>query len=319
MAENNTLPVVCTAATAGTARNPWEPLVCQGLKQSIAPTVQHMAGFIFCRGIEGRMASLCDLGLSSYENRAYRALLNLGPSTAQEISDESGVPMGRIYDAMNGLVAHEVVRSQTDSRPRKYIAVEPSIAIDRLLDSRRQELHEQLDRYETIAEEVLDELAVDAPSEERFWTAAVGAEGALELLFERLESAQERIVVVADEISAQFDLDEVGSALLDELEAALKRGVDVSILLTESIIQRVPDGLMSVVDREPFQSDRFSVRIAPELYGRFNIIDRSEVCIEIANPTARNTMLGMVDLQDPEFTAEVERTYKRLWDGAEPL
>ncbi|MFB6219023.1 MAG: helix-turn-helix domain-containing protein, partial [Halobacteriaceae archaeon] len=46
------------------------------------------------------MADLGDLGLSEYESRAYRALLRTGPATAEELSEESGVPMGRVYDVL---------------------------------------------------------------------------------------------------------------------------------------------------------------------------------------------------------------------------
>ena len=46
------------------------------------------------------MASLRDLGLSEYEARVYRTLLDTGPTTAKELSRESEVPMGRIYDVL---------------------------------------------------------------------------------------------------------------------------------------------------------------------------------------------------------------------------
>ena len=44
------------------------------------------------------MSSLRDLGLSEYEARAYRSLLETGPTTAKELSRASDVPMGRIGD-----------------------------------------------------------------------------------------------------------------------------------------------------------------------------------------------------------------------------
>ena len=62
------------------------------------------------------MASLRDLGLSEYEERAYRSLLETGPTTAKELSRTSDVPMGRIYDVLNSLETHSLVRSQVASR-----------------------------------------------------------------------------------------------------------------------------------------------------------------------------------------------------------
>ncbi len=46
------------------------------------------------------MVELRDLGLSEYEARAYRSLLGAGPTTAKELSDASGIPIGRVYDVL---------------------------------------------------------------------------------------------------------------------------------------------------------------------------------------------------------------------------
>ena len=67
------------------------------------------------------MASLRDLGLSEYEASAFRSLLDTGPTTAKELSRASDVPMGRIYDVLNSLETYQLVRSQTASRPKKYV------------------------------------------------------------------------------------------------------------------------------------------------------------------------------------------------------
>lgn len=42
------------------------------------------------------MTELGELGLSSYEEKAYRTLLVTGAVTAAELSDTSGVPKGRM-------------------------------------------------------------------------------------------------------------------------------------------------------------------------------------------------------------------------------
>ena len=88
------------------------------------------------------MSDLRDIGLSEYEANAYRSLLQTGPATAKELSDESGVPMGRIYDVLGSIESQHLVRSQAASRPKKYVAVEPETALDRLLADRKRELRE---------------------------------------------------------------------------------------------------------------------------------------------------------------------------------
>lgn len=126
------------------------------------------------------MSDLGELGLSSYEEQVYRALLSLGAATAQEVADVSGVPMGRIYDVLNGLDARDVVRSQS-TEPTTYAAVDPDVAVERLLAERRRELAAQAERYEAIAESVGPELAATTPAESRFWTAPLGSDAAVSL------------------------------------------------------------------------------------------------------------------------------------------
>ena len=84
------------------------------------------------------MTDLRDLGLSKYEARTYRSLLRTGPATAKELSNASDVPMGRIYDVLNALEHHNLVRSQTAGRPNNYAAIEPDTALGRPFEQQRE-------------------------------------------------------------------------------------------------------------------------------------------------------------------------------------
>ncbi len=265
------------------------------------------------------MASLRDLGLSEYEARAYRSLLNTGPTTAKELSRASDVPMGRIYDVLNSIEQYNLVRSQTASRPKKYVAVEPSTALDRLLEDKKRELEAQAEQYESIVDELETELDAAEPVEEQFWTAAVGAEETLDLLLERLAAADRTIVMVVADPVPQLDVRTVGDDVLEQLEAALDRGVSVDVMLTRDLV----DSLSKNVGRRYRQTlqarDDFDVRTNDEVRGTFNIIDDVEVCIQVPNPLASGEAFGMIDLKDPEFATKVHDEFTPHWQTAEPL
>ena len=265
------------------------------------------------------MASLRDLGLSEYEARAYRALLNTGPTTAKELSRASDVPMGRIYDVLNSIEQYNLVRSQTASRPKKYVAVEPATALDRLLDDKKRELAEKVDQYESIVDDLSDELVATEPVEEKFWTAAVGAEDTIDLLLERLTAADDTIVMVAADPSPQMDIRTVGTEVFNQLEDALDRGVSVDVLMTRDLV----DSLSPAVGRryrETLQSRTdFDVRTSGDVTGSFNLIDGVEVCIQVPNPLSSGEIFGMIDLKDPEFASEVYDEYLPRWTAATPL
>ncbi len=265
------------------------------------------------------MASLRDLGLSEYESRAFRALLTAGPTTAKELSRASDVPMGRIYDVLNSLETYNLVRSQTASRPKKYVAVEPETALDRLLADKKRELQEKIDQYEDIVDDLSDQLDTAEPVDEPFWTAALGPAEASDLLVERLAAADERIVTVASSPTQPFDLDAVGVRIIEEFEAALDRGATVSVLLRPEVLEEIPEAVGERYSDQLQQRDAFAVRTSTDVTGTFELIDRSEVCIEVPHPLENGDTFAVIDLKDREFASGVESAFEARWAEAEPL
>jgi len=265
------------------------------------------------------MATLRDLGLSEYEARAYRSLLETGPTTAKELSRASDVPMGRIYDVLNGLESYNLVRSQTASRPKKYVAVESDAALDRLLADKKRELDEKAEQYEEIVDELSDQLETAGPVEEPFWTAAVGPEETLDLLLERLAAADSHIVVVGSSPARQIDIVTATERIVDELVAALERDVDVSLLVQPDLFEELPDA----VNREYYERlahyDNYNARASPNIDTTFELIDDTELCIEVPHPMNREETFGVIDLKDPEFTADIAAAFEEQWNAATPI
>jgi sugar-specific transcriptional regulator TrmB len=265
------------------------------------------------------MASLRDLGLSEYEARAYRALLKTGPTTAKELSRVSDVPMGRIYDVLNSIETYNLVRSQSASRPKKYVAVEPQTALDRLLEDKKRELEEKAQQYEGIVDELVGELESAEPVEETFWTAAVGPDETVDLLVERLAAADERIIMVASSSSQQFDMDTVGDLIVEELGNALDRGVNVSLLMRPELVSELPESVGERYRSHLARHEQFSVRTSHNVSGTFELIDNAEVCIEVPHPLNAEETFAVIDLKDREFAANVRSEFDPRWEDADPL
>jgi len=268
------------------------------------------------------MADLRDLGLSEYEARAYRSLLETGPTTAKELSRVSDVPMGRIYDVLNSIEGAHMVRSQSASRPKKYAAVEPTTALERLLADKRRELERRADQYEEIVEELEDELETAEPIEETFWTAAVGPSEVVDLLVERLASADERVVFVLSTYTERFfeaEVDGVDSLMLDELVAGLDRGVEVRLLMRPELVSLLPESIGERYRESLSDHDRFEVRTSENVSGTFVLVDRGETVIEVPHPLNAEEVFGMIDLTDREFAASVRSEFEPRWESAASL
>jgi sugar-specific transcriptional regulator TrmB len=98
------------------------------------------------------------------------------------------------------------------------------------LANRKRDLHERIEQYERIVEELGDELDRSDPAEGPFWTAAVGAEEVADLLAERIAAVDSTVVVAATPARGP-DIDAFDDRVAAELERALERGVDVLLLM----------------------------------------------------------------------------------------
>jgi sugar-specific transcriptional regulator TrmB len=81
------------------------------------------------------------LGLTSYEARAYLALLRRDSSTAAETARLAGLPRQRVYDVLSSLV-EKGLASTRPGKAVKYSATPPEQALHGLVAKHRQELDE---------------------------------------------------------------------------------------------------------------------------------------------------------------------------------
>jgi len=94
------------------------------------------------------------LGFTSYEAKAYIALLENYPSTRYELSKNSGVPRSAIYDVIRKLEEMGAVNG-TYSEPIKYIPLPPEELfqiLQRQFDTRIKEARESLATFDTNIE-----------------------------------------------------------------------------------------------------------------------------------------------------------------------
>lgn len=264
------------------------------------------------------MTDLRDLGLSEYEALAYRTLLSTGQTTAKELSESSGVPMGRIYDVLNDLDTQGLVRSQAAGRPTTYVAVEPDDALDRLLAERERELEATAERYAETVAELKEDLAGGTVGGDGFWTAAVGPDAVLDLLCERLEIADDRIIMVVGPVSSGFDVGVVGTEVTDRIETAANGGVSIRILAAYELADSLPAALGDRYADLVSAYENVSVRVSGDTVRAVTVVD-NEVCVEVPNPIEPDRAFAMIDVADIQFAAEVTTAVDDRWPDATPL
>jgi sugar-specific transcriptional regulator TrmB len=82
------------------------------------------------------------INLTNYEINAYFSLLKSDNLTAREISTKSRIPNGRIYDVLTSIHEYGLVDVQM-TRPKKYKAINPNIALKTLITKKDEEREEE--------------------------------------------------------------------------------------------------------------------------------------------------------------------------------
>lgn len=257
------------------------------------------------------VTDLRDLGLSSYEERAYRALLTTGPAAARTVADRSGVPEGRIYDVLNGLEARDVVEIRSGD-PRRYAPVDPDEAVDRLLAQRLAGLEEQADRYRERAAAARSSLAPTPPVDANVWPSEFGDEDATTLLAERLATPTDRLVMAAgvpyEEAPPAAYRSEI-DAFVDPLADAAGT---VELLLSRRLADALADEIESV-------DAAVSIRALEDCNVTFEVVDGSVAYVDVPFPFADGRRFGFVEIRDETVARELERLFDDAWETAEPV
>src|SRR5688572_30761785 len=92
---------------------------------------------------------LTSLGLTTYEAKAYVALLGRDSFTAAQVSRQAELPRQRIYDVLSSLVEKGLASARPGSVV-KYAAVAPEMAIERLVAAHRRDLVDLERSAETV-------------------------------------------------------------------------------------------------------------------------------------------------------------------------
>ncbi len=82
---------------------------------------------------------LTPFGFTPTENRAYGALLDLGPCSGYALGKALSIARANAYQALNGLVAKGAATS-SDDQPQRYRAQRPDAILARIIDAKNRRL-----------------------------------------------------------------------------------------------------------------------------------------------------------------------------------
>jgi len=190
---------------------------------------------------EEAKAVLREIGLTSYETRAYLVLLEKGVMTASKISEQGGVPYSKIYETLNSLVRKGWVRAE-GGRPRRYYPKSPSEA----LGAARLRLEDMIGEWKRTVVNELQPLYKRRELREKpdVWILR-GEYSILAKLRKMLEETRKELMVAAPMFAKRFM--DAGVPLLRHLSDS---GVNLQVMITKDWGAEKVAGIEKVKVRE---------------------------------------------------------------------
>jgi len=167
--------------------------------------------------------TLRNIGLSSYEAKAYIALVAHGVGDAETIATTARIPRTSSYKALQALCDKGFANS-TSGRPIIYKPESPESVKEKLI----QELGETFDKL-ALAHEVLME-----KGEPQLVYTITGKNRVMSKIGELLDTSMKTFMISTPSFS------ELRDGLKKKLDDAVKRGIEISIIT--SPLQRTPKG-----------------------------------------------------------------------------
>jgi sugar-specific transcriptional regulator TrmB len=253
---------------------------------------------------EALPAQLVRLGLTTYEAKAYVALVARDSFTAAQVARHADLPRQRIYDVLESLV-NEGMATARPGRVIKYAATEPSLAIERLVKARRDELS----RLEETAARTIEALSAPYAAGQKHtdpleYIEVLRDPRAINARFDELQAAAQReILVFTRPPYAKPPQENVeGLSVVRRLEA--RSLYEHSVFSDPAVVEGV----------RQFIRAGEKARVVKHLPMKLVIIDEAIVMFGMQDPVASGSELTIMVVDHPSLAAVLKMAFNAYWE-----
>lgn len=249
---------------------------------------------------------LIALGLTSYEARAYLALVRRQWSTATQVARVASIPRQRVYDVLAGLMEKGLV-SARPGRATKYACEAPAVGLQRLVAGYRTEL----EKRERRAQAVAAELGAAWEQGQQYgdpleYIEVLRDRRAINERFAELQAAVEREILVFSKLPYAAPPQENVQGLQVAQTRIARSIYEFSALDDEVVIAGV----------HRFEEAGEQARFAPALPLKLVIIDERVVMFGMEDPIAESTDLTIVVVEHRALAQVLKIAFEAVWERA---
>lgn len=258
---------------------------------------------------EEQVSQLRELGLNTYEARAYLTLLGKESFTPTQVADYSGVPRQRIYDILSSLVDRGMVISRPSRRGTKYAAVAPKTALEVLLRTEQS----RLTRLESTTAKLTKDLsAIYSEGQEETspleYIEVLRGRAAVNQRFAEIENNCKREILILTKPP-------YARAPRENLEGIeiLRRNIVARSIYAYTALEDADDrnGIYYFIQRGE------QARFVKELSLKLVIVDECTVMFTMEDPLAGRTDLTYMVIENPQLALLLKLAFESLWSQGE--
>ncbi len=248
---------------------------------------------------------LVRLGLTTYEARAYAALVRRDSFTAAQVARQAGLPRQRIYDVLGSLVE----KGLASARPGgvvKYAAIAPDLAIDRLIAARRRDMADlERDAVEAIAGLTPQFEAGQTHSDPLEYIEVLRDRGAINERFAELQASVKREILVFTKPPYATPPQENVEGIEVTRSHAARSVYEMSILDDPA----TRDGVRRFIEAGE------DARFVDEVPLKLVIIDEAIVMFGMQDPVAGREELTIMVVEHPALAATLKLSFDAVWSA----
>ena len=286
--------------------------------------------------IEDLKVFLNDANLSTYEINAYIVLLTsskLNPPSARQISSQSGVPSGRIYEILEDLKIKGLIEI-IESRPKKFKAYSLNKGLDNLIRYQSNQSKRRIDylhnRAKILETELYNsEVLIHKEPSKIFWSTTYGTKSILALYVKHINEAKQEIIFNEFINKNTVKVIPFGKMIYEPLRKAVERGVNVKDLWSFEYDERplskeekdqninifkdilkILEDLYDLSPSLPGFQMKYTFHRTPTY---FDIIDKKRVIFKLQNPLKPYQIFACMNVVDPSLAEELRNKFLSMW------
>jgi sugar-specific transcriptional regulator TrmB len=243
------------------------------------------------------------LGLTTYEARAYVALVRRDSFTAAQLARQAGLPRQRIYDVLASLVEKGLASARPGSVV-KYAAITPDLAIERLVASRRQAMVDlERDAAEVVASLGPAFAAGQSHSDPLEYIEVLRDRGAINERFAELQAGVKREILV-------FTKPPYATPPQENVE-----GIEVTRThVARSVYElSVFDDPATAEGVRRFIEAGEEARFVDDVPLKLVIIDEAIVMFGMQDPVAGTSELTIMVVEHPALASTLKLSFEAVW------